>query len=139
VRFFAQPVEPGHTVTYSVAIDLGTPCAGLGRLTVEGVRFRRWEVGSTARCCCLVGASDIVFVVSTDGQSLARWKAGLLNGDLGKMAIGSTGCSISPTNRPSATSLATGLPSAPGGLGVDAHGRIHVAANATQQIVRHVP
>ena len=37
VRFFAPPVEPGHTVTYSVAIDLGAPCAGLGQLTVEGV------------------------------------------------------------------------------------------------------
>jgi hypothetical protein len=35
VRFLSQPVDPGHTVTYVAAINLGTPCAGLGTLTVE--------------------------------------------------------------------------------------------------------
>ncbi len=34
-----------------------------------------------------MGASDIVHVVSTGGQALTRWKAGLLKGNPGKMAI----------------------------------------------------
>lgn len=38
-----------------------------------------------------MGASDAVFVVSTGGASLTRWKAGLPNGNPGKMAIGLDG------------------------------------------------
>jgi hypothetical protein len=37
VRFVAPSVSPGHTVTYVGTINLGTPCAGLGLLTVQGV------------------------------------------------------------------------------------------------------
>src|ERR1043166_3607198 len=37
VHFFAPPVEPGHTVSYVGMIDLGTPCEGLGLLTLQGV------------------------------------------------------------------------------------------------------
>jgi hypothetical protein len=37
VHFFAPPVDPGHTVSYVGMIDLGTPCEGLGLLTLQGV------------------------------------------------------------------------------------------------------
>jgi len=35
VHFVAPPVTPGHTVTYVGTINLGTPCAGHGQLTVQ--------------------------------------------------------------------------------------------------------
>jgi hypothetical protein len=37
MHFVAPSVAPGHTVTYVGTINLGTPCAGLGQLTVQGV------------------------------------------------------------------------------------------------------
>jgi carbon monoxide dehydrogenase subunit G len=37
MRFTAPTVPAGHTVSYARQIDLGSPCEGLGYLTVQGV------------------------------------------------------------------------------------------------------
>lgn len=130
---------------------------GVVRRYVADVFINEWETGMNvdqiqvdraARRCYLMGASDTVHVVSTGGLPLKRWKAGLLNGDPGKMAIGLDGSlyvadvsTIRHFTGERAPLGAWGVGGIGGGwgLGVDAQGRIYVAVNATQQIVRYVP
>ena len=130
---------------------------GVVRRYIADVLIDEWETGMNvdqiqvdraARRCYLMGASDTVYVVSTGGQALTRWKAGLLNGNPGKMAIGLDGSlyvadltTIRHFTGDGAPLGAWGVGGIGGvwGLGVDAQGRIYVAANATQQIVRYVP
>lgn len=130
---------------------------GVVRRYIADVFIDEWETGMNvdqiqvdraARRCYLMGASDTVHVVSTGGQPLTRWKAGLLNGNPGKMAIGLDGslyvADLSTIRHFAGDGVPLGAWGVGGvggvwGLGVDAQGRIYVAANATQQIVRYTP
>jgi hypothetical protein len=95
-----------------------------------------------------MGTSDTVFVFSTGGRFLTSWKAGLFNSVPGEMAVG-VDRSVYVADPFSIRHFSgDGMPlgawgvgdiGSISGLGVDAQGRVYVAANETKRIVRYVP
>jgi len=113
-----------------------------------GMNVGTMAVDRAGRRCYFTGASDTVYVFSTGGRFLTSWKAGLLNGLPGEMAVGVDGTvyvadlfSIHHFSGEGVPLGAWGVGDIGGvwGLAVDAQGRVYVAANGTKQIVRYVP
>jgi len=132
---------------------------------VVGVVFRYvndqfvnlWRVGRTvsqlavdrtARRCYFMDASDTVYVYSTGGQPLTKWKAGLFNSHPGELSVGADGsvyvADVSTVQRFSGDGVllaawGVGNIGSIWGMGVDGQGRVYLAANETKQVVRYVP
>jgi len=56
-----------------------------------GMNVGRMAVDRAGRRCYFTGASDTIYVFSTDGRFLTSWKTGLLNGLPGEMTVGVDG------------------------------------------------
>jgi hypothetical protein len=117
-------------------------------LWLTGKSVGALAVDRAARRCYCMGASDTVYVLSTGGRFLTSWKCGLFHDQPGKITVGVDGtvyvADLSNIRRFTGDGMplgawGTGDIGGIWGLGVDAQGRVYVAANGTKQIVRYVP
>lgn len=109
----------------------------------------RMAVDRTARRCYFMSAtSDTIYVLSTGGQPLTKWKAGFFNSQPGLITVGSDG-TVYATDQWTIHHF-TGTGTLIGewgvgdiggavGFGVDSQGRVYVAGFGGKRIVRYVP
>ena len=115
-----------------------------------GYRLSAIDPTDEARPSTVTPASHKPRTIEGWGEShlLTSWKAGLWNGRAGQLAVGLDGsvyvAESSTIRRYSGDGAPLGVWGTGGigsiwGMGVDAQGRVYIAANGSRQVVRYVP